>query len=93
MRKSSWGVGAALAVSVLCAAAAPAAAAHVPYSPRAPLAPPAPPAPPAPHSPRDVTADACLRGGGLIVISADVADPDSFTQVCRGGVHDGQTVT
>ncbi|MBZ6136136.1 hypothetical protein [Streptomyces olivaceus] len=90
MRKSSWGVGAALAVSVLCAAAAPAAAAHVPYSPRAPLA---PPAPPAPHSPRDVTADACLRGGGLIVISADVADPDSFTQVCRGGVHDGQTVT
>ncbi|MBZ6258518.1 hypothetical protein KVH22_23645 [Streptomyces olivaceus] len=90
MRKSSWGVGAALAVSVLCAAAAPAAAAHVPYSPRAPLA---PPAPPAPHSPRDVTADACLRGGGLIVISADVADPDSFTQVCRGGVHDGQPVT
>ncbi|MEU0471346.1 hypothetical protein ACFW5S_08450 [Streptomyces olivaceus] len=87
MRKSSWGVGAALAVSVLCAVAAPAAAAHVPYPPRAPLA------PPAPHSPRHVTADACLRGGGLIVISADVADPDSFTQVCRVGVHDGQTVT
>ncbi|MBZ6211857.1 hypothetical protein KVH31_35765 [Streptomyces olivaceus] len=87
MRESSWDAGAALAVSVLCAAAAPAAAAHVPYSPRAPLA---------PHAPRDVTADACLRGGGPVVFSADVADvadPDSFTQVCRGGVHDGQTVT
>ncbi|MFF7552669.1 hypothetical protein ACFZA9_07225 [Streptomyces olivaceus] len=84
MRKSSWGVGAALAVSVLCAAAAPAAAAHVPY---------APPAPNSPYAPRDVTADACLRGGGLILISADAQEPGSFTQLCRGGVHDGQTVT
>ncbi|CAL9666160.1 hypothetical protein [Streptomyces sp. enrichment culture] len=75
MRKSSWGVGAALAVSVLCAAWAQAAAAHVPYLPG------------------DVTADECLRGGGLIVISADGEEPGSFTQVCRGGVHDGQTVT
>ncbi|WP_446034508.1 hypothetical protein [Streptomyces olivaceus] len=82
MRESSWGVGAALAVSVLCAAAA-----HVPYSPRAPLTPAAPPAS------RDVTGDACLRGGGPVVVSADVADPAPFTQVCRGGVHDGQTVT
>lgn len=46
-----------------------------------------------PYAPRDVTADECLRGGGLIVVSADGEQPGSFTRLCRGGVHDGQSVT
>ncbi|MFG2679554.1 hypothetical protein [Streptomyces sp. NPDC048392] len=75
MRKSSWAVSAALAVSLLCAVPAQAAA------------------PRAPYAPGDVTADECLRGGGLIIISADGEGTGAFTARCRGGVHDGQIIT
>ncbi|PPS86251.1 hypothetical protein [Streptomyces sp. MH60] len=42
---------------------------------------------------RDVTATACIEGGGVIVISADGDGTGSFTALCQGGTHDGQTVT
>ncbi|MFK0066915.1 hypothetical protein [Streptomyces sp. NPDC091046] len=43
--------------------------------------------------PGEVTASECIRGGGVIVISADGDGTGSFTSLCRGGTHDGQTIT
>ncbi|MEV8127412.1 hypothetical protein AB0P07_25555 [Streptomyces sp. NPDC085944] len=42
---------------------------------------------------RQVTATECIEGGGVIIISADGDGTGSFTTLCRGGIHDGQTVT
>ncbi|MEU4980033.1 hypothetical protein [Streptomyces sp. NPDC021969] len=47
--------------------------------------------PRAPGVASDVTATECLQGGGGIVITAD--GTGSLTAVCRGGIHDGQTIT
>ncbi|GAA2573693.1 MULTISPECIES: hypothetical protein [Streptomyces] len=47
----------------------------------------------APARPGEVTATECVRGGGVIVISADGDGTGSFTRLCSGGAHDGQTVT
>ncbi|KOX49038.1 MULTISPECIES: hypothetical protein [Streptomyces] len=46
-----------------------------------------------PGLPGGVTAAECVGGGGVIVISADGDGSGSFTQLCRGGVHDGRTIT
>lgn len=43
--------------------------------------------------PAEVTATECIEGGGVIVISADGDGTGSFTSLCRGGTHDGQTIT
>ncbi|MFJ3037647.1 MULTISPECIES: hypothetical protein [Streptomyces] len=43
--------------------------------------------------PAEVTASQCVAGGGVIVISADGDGTGSFTSLCRGGTHDGQTIT
>ncbi|MGG8340100.1 hypothetical protein ACQ87T_26375, partial [Streptomyces lividans] len=50
-------------------------------------------APRAPSVASDVTASECLRGGGVIIISADGDGTGTFTKLCRGGIHDGQTIT
>ncbi|MFE9702915.1 hypothetical protein [Streptomyces sp. NPDC005930] len=47
----------------------------------------------APGLPGEVTAAECIQGGGLIIVSADGEGTGSFTKLCRGGVHDGQTIT
>ncbi|MFD5653883.1 MULTISPECIES: hypothetical protein [unclassified Streptomyces] len=49
--------------------------------------------PRAPSVASDVTATECLQGGGGIVITADGTGTGSLTAVCRGGTHDGQTIT
>ncbi|AIV32432.1 hypothetical protein LMJ38_33445 [Streptomyces sp. R1] len=49
--------------------------------------------PGAPGLPGEVTATECIEGGGVIIISADGDGTGSFTALCRGGTHDGQTVT
>ncbi|MFF0644423.1 hypothetical protein ACFYVV_12525 [Streptomyces tendae] len=41
--------------------------------------------------PGEVTASQCVAGGGVIIISED--GTGSFTSLCRGGTHDGQTIT
>ncbi|KAF2775648.1 hypothetical protein ACFWQ6_27350 [Streptomyces coelicoflavus] len=46
-----------------------------------------------PDLPGEVTATECIQGGGVIIISADGDGTGSFTTLCRGGIHDGQTVT
>ncbi|MFG3112487.1 hypothetical protein [Streptomyces tendae] len=43
--------------------------------------------------PGEVTASECVAGGGVIIISADGDGTGSFTSLCRGGTHDGQTIT
>ncbi|MFL9653126.1 hypothetical protein ACJ7VE_05325 [Streptomyces sp. PB17] len=43
--------------------------------------------------PGEVSASECIAGGGVIVISADGDGTGSFTSLCRGGTHDGQTIT
>ncbi|MFA3878176.1 hypothetical protein ABS735_31765 [Streptomyces sp. MMCC 100] len=45
-----------------------------------------------PDLPGEVTATECIQGGGVIIISADGEGADSFTKLCRGGIHDGQTI-
>ncbi|MCM1938142.1 hypothetical protein NC239_07900 [Streptomyces sp. G3] len=40
-----------------------------------------------------VTATECIEGGGVIIISAAGDGTGSFTTLCRGGAHDGQTIT
>ncbi|CAM5443624.1 Secreted protein OS=Streptomyces tendae OX=1932 GN=GUR47_05105 PE=4 SV=1 [Streptomyces tendae] len=49
--------------------------------------------PRAAHLPGDVTATECIEGGGVIIISADGDGTGSFTTLCRGGTHDGQTIS
>lgn len=49
--------------------------------------------PRATHLPGDVTASECLRGGGVILISADGEGTGSFTARCQGGSHDGETIS
>ena len=49
--------------------------------------------PGAPGLPGEVTATECIEGGGVIIISADGDGTGAFTTLCRGGTHDGQTVT
>ncbi|MFE5262210.1 hypothetical protein [Streptomyces coelicoflavus] len=46
-----------------------------------------------PDLPGEVTATECIEGGGVIIISADGDGTGSFTTLCRGGTHDGQTIT
>ncbi|MFD8308569.1 hypothetical protein ACFV29_40580 [Streptomyces sp. NPDC059690] len=39
----------------------------------------------------DISAQDCVRGGGVIIINA-VGD-GAFTKYCEGGTHDGETIT
>ncbi|MFE7858002.1 hypothetical protein [Streptomyces sp. NPDC057403] len=39
----------------------------------------------------DVSAQECIRGGGVIIINA-VGD-GTYTAHCEGGTHDGETIT
>ncbi|MFD6193525.1 hypothetical protein [Streptomyces sp. NPDC060275] len=49
--------------------------------------------PRAPSVAGDVTATECLQGGGRIIITAVGTGTGSVTALCRGGTHDGQTIT
>ncbi|MEU3252270.1 hypothetical protein [Streptomyces sp. NPDC006997] len=40
-----------------------------------------------------VSANDCVQGGGVIIVSAVEGGTDSFTQRCVGGLHDGETIT
>lgn len=39
----------------------------------------------------DISAQECVRGGGLVIINA-VGD-GTYTKYCEGGAHDGETIT
>ncbi|MFI8234841.1 hypothetical protein ACIGDI_39200 [Streptomyces sp. NPDC085900] len=39
----------------------------------------------------DISAQECVRGGGVIIINA-VGD-STYTKYCEGGTHDGETIT
>ncbi|MER6347379.1 hypothetical protein ACWC10_25445 [Streptomyces sp. NPDC001595] len=103
MRMSSWAPGVALAVSVLTAvpvlsvmsvlSAGPAradAARNIDTPVEASVV---MPVDMSVGLPVDVTASECVQGGGMIIIIADSAAPNGFSQYCEGGTHDGQTIT
>ncbi|MEV2256499.1 hypothetical protein AB0I94_39185 [Streptomyces sp. NPDC050147] len=49
--------------------------------------------PRATHLPGDVTANQCIRGGGMIIISADSEGTGRLRARCQGGIHNGETIT
>lgn len=67
----------AAAVALSVLCAAPAAAAAGPR---------------ATHLPGGVTATQCVRGGGMIIITADSEAAGSLTARCQGGTHHGETI-
>jgi hypothetical protein len=83
MKRSSQLLGVALTVSALSAGAAQAAVlpAHDPTARSTAQA------------PADVLARECLQGGGLVIIAANGDGANSFTKRCRGGTHDGESIT